>query len=114
MRGAGRIGREPSFEIAEELGRPRFEEGLGSRLRLRLLVLVIEARRDRMMGVVRLGDEIRDRELEAVRIEPRGFVRGREFQLRAEVREDVGDMRDDDVAVAQVWRGEGRRTARLS
>ena len=42
------------------------EEGGGARLGLLLLVLEIEVGRDRVMGVVNLGDEVGDGELQAV------------------------------------------------
>src|ERR1700730_13899142 len=53
-----------SFEIAEIFRRAGFQKILRAPARLLALVLVIEARRDRMMGVVTLDDEIRDGELQ--------------------------------------------------
>ena len=54
-----------------------------------------------MMRVVNLGDEIRDRELQSVGEEAARLVLWRKAELGAEILEDVGDMRDDDGAVAQ-------------
>ena len=59
-----------------------------------------------MMGVVNLGDEIRDRELQRMGEEAARLILRREAELGAEILEDVGDMRDDDCAVAQERRGE--------
>ena len=54
-----------------------------------------------MVRVVNLGDEIRDRELQPVGEDAARFVLRRKAELGAEILEDVGDMRDDDGAVAQ-------------
>ncbi len=66
-----------------------------------------------MMRVVNLGDEIRDRELQGLGEEAARFILRRKAELGAEILEDVGDMRDDDLAVAQERGREGglRRAA---
>ena len=89
------------------------KEGRGARLGLLLLVLVIEVGRDRVMRVVNLGHEIRDRELQPVGEDAACLILRREPELGAEIVENVGDMRDDDLAVAQERRREGglRRAA---
>ena len=79
-----------------------------------LLVLVIECIRDRMVRVVGLGDHVRDRQLQAVGEMARFLVARREAELGAEIDQDVGDMRDDDLAVAQERRRERERAAASS
>ena len=108
VRRSGRIVGEHALEIAEIFRDAVLKEGGGARLGLLSLVLEIEVGRDRMMRVVNLGDEIRDRELQPVGEEAPRLVLRREAELRAEIMEDVGDMRDDDGAVAQE-RGRERR-----
>ena len=78
-----------------------------------LLVLEIEVGRDRVMRVVNLRDEIRDRELQPMGEDAACLILRREPELGAEIVENVGDMRDDDLAVAQERRREGglRRAA---
>ena len=67
-----------------------------------------------MVGVVNLGDEIRDRELKPMGEQAPRLVLRREAELRPEIIEDVGDMRDDERAVAQERRRErGLRRAAL-
>ena len=83
------------------------EEDARAGLGLLLLVLVVELGRDRMMRVVILGDEIGNGEFEPVGEQPRRLAGRREPEFRPEVEEDVGDMRDDDLAVAQDRRRKG-------
>ncbi len=67
-----------------------------------------------MMRVVNLRDEICDRELQPVGEDASRLVLRREPELGAEIVENVGDMRDDDLAVAQERRRErGLRRAAL-
>ena len=66
------------------------------------------------MGVVNLGDEIGDRELEPMGEQAPCLVLRRKAKLGPEIVEDIGDMRDDDRAVAQERRRErGLRRAAL-
>jgi hypothetical protein len=51
-----------------------------------------------MMRIVNLRDEIRDRELQPVGEDAACLVLRREPELGAEIVENVGDMRDDDLA----------------
>ena len=67
-----------------------------------------------MMRVVNLGHEIRDRELQPVGEDAARLILWRKAELGAEIVENVGDMRDDDLAVAQERRRErGLRRAAL-
>ena len=84
------------------------QKRLGAGAGLHFLVLVIKIRRDRVVGVVDLDDEVGDRQLQAVGVEAERLVRRREAELRAEISEDVRHMRDDDLAVAQERGREGR------
>ncbi len=76
--GALRIAGQHPLEIAEVLGRAGLEEAGGPALRLGLLVFVIEAGGDRVVGVVDLGDQVGHRQLQLVRPESAGLVRGRQ------------------------------------
>ena len=76
MAGAGRVLRQHALEIAEELRHALLEEEGAATLRLGALILVIEAARDRMMGLMHLGHEIGDGELQLVRPQPSGLVLG--------------------------------------
>ncbi len=60
------------------------------------------------MRVVNLGHEIGDRELQPVGEDAACLILRREPELGTEIVENVGDMRDDDLAVAQERRREGR------
>ena len=95
MRRSGRIVGQSLLEVAEIFRDATGEERLGSRAGFGLLVLVVEVGRDRMVRVVDLGDEVRDRQLQAVGVEAERLVLRREAELRAEIGEEVGDVRDD-------------------
>src|SRR6516165_888936 len=86
-------------------------EFLGAALRLRLLLLVIERARDRMVGVVNLDDQIG--ELELMRLKPSRFVARRQIQTWAEVEQDVRGLRDDELAGFEEWRRKRRSRAAL-
>src|SRR5271167_4674271 len=83
------------------------KESRSARLGLFLLVLEIEVGRDRVMRVVNLRDEIRDRQLQRVGEGATCLILRREPELGAEIVENVGDMRDDNLAVAQERGREG-------
>ena len=78
--------------------------------RLALLLLVVQVRRDRVMGVVHFLQEIGDGELQLVGPQPSGLVLQREAQPRAEEQEDVGGLRDQLPARLE----DGRRERRAS
>ncbi len=86
--------------MVEERGRA----GLGRFL----LVFVIERARNRVMGVVDFGDEVGDGELQAVGEEGQLLGARRQAEFRGEIGQDVGDVRDDEVAVLEERRREGR------
>ena len=60
-----------------------------------LLVLVVEADRDRMVRVVRLRDEVGDGELDLMRPEPAGRILRRKAMPRPEIEQDRGRLADD-------------------
>ncbi len=71
-----------------------------------LLVFVVEVGRERVMRVVHFGDQVRDRQLQAMHDVAQRFVLRREAELRPEVEQDVRDVRHDQVAILQERRGE--------
>jgi len=77
-------------------------------LRCVLLVLVVQAARDRVMRVVHLGHEVGDRELQAIGDDAQALVARRQLELRPEIEKNVGRLRDDEVAVLQKGRRVGR------
>ena len=87
------------------------DEPRGALLRRRTLVLVVEADADRVVRVVGLGHEVRDRELQLEGARPARLVARHELQARREVREDVRGLRDDEVAVLEERRREDRGRA---
>ena len=96
------------LEIAEVFGHALAEKIFGIAPRFRLLVLVIEPAADRMMRVVDLLDEIRDRQLQLMQPEPAGFVARRKFQPWPQVKQDFRGLRDDKLAGFEKRRREGR------
>ena len=74
-----------------------------------LLLLVIEGAADRVMGVVRLDDQIGDGELDLVGPQLSGFRLRRQPEAFAEIEQDIGRLADDPLAIAQEGRGEGGR-----
>ena len=95
-----------ALEIAEIFGHPLLAERLRRARRLRLLVLVIEARGDRMMDVVRLGDHVGDGELELV-ADSRPRAVGRAEMTLAEEEQDVRGLGDAQLAGDEIGRREG-------
>src|SRR5258708_751938 len=81
MLGTGRVVGEHALEIAEIFWDAMLKEGGGASLGLLLLVFVVEVGRNRMMRVVTLGDEIRDRELQRVGEEAARLILRRKAKL---------------------------------
>ena len=98
MVAACRIAVQDLLEPVEKFRDPALAEFFGAPKRLVLLVLVIEAHADRMVGVMRLVDEIRDGELYLVRPQPARRVLWREPVLRAEIEQDRRRLADEKVA----------------
>jgi hypothetical protein len=96
-----RARRHARLEVAEEPRQALREEHLRATLRLVQLVFVVEAARDRMVAVVHLDHPVHDRQLLGVKLGATGFVHGREPQLGAEVVQDRGRLRDDELARLQ-------------
>ena len=102
-----------ALEIAEEFRHAIAPEILGAPLRRRLLLLVIEPARDRMVRVVDLDDEIGDGELELMRPKPSRLVARRQIQARAEIEQDIRGLRDDELAGFEERRRKRRPRAAL-
>ena len=88
------------------------EEGGRAGLGRLLLVFVIELARNRVMGVVDFGDEVGDRQLQAVGEEGELLRARGEAEFRSQIGQDIGDMGDDEIAVPEERRREGRRARR--
>ncbi len=80
----------------------------GALLRLAALVFVIEVDRDRVMGVVRLADEVGDRELELIDPEPHRLLARGEILARAQKEKNVGGLADEELAAFEERRSEWR------
>src|SRR6516165_7313503 len=114
MSAARLVARQYLLEVAEVFRYPQFQKILGTALRLRTLVLVIEAAGDRVVGVVRLVDEIGDRQLQLMGPEPPGLARRHELVTRSEVKEDVGGLANQKPPRSEIGRGEGRMFSLLA
>ena len=75
-------------------------------MRLGPLIFVIETRGDRVMRVVRLVDDVGNRQLQLMRPEPTCFVARREAKSPAEVKQDVRGLRDEYLTIFEERRGE--------
>src|SRR5262245_62480512 len=97
-----------ALEIVQEFGGAQLQKVLGVALGLRLLILIVERRANRMMGVMDLLDKVRDRELQLMRPQAAGLIGGRPAVMGAEIHEDVGGLADYQVASLEKRRGEWR------
>src|SRR6478752_5224914 len=86
------------LEITEVFWRTAFQEFAGVVQCFFLLVFIIEAGGNRMVGVVNLLDEICHRQLQAMRPKPPGFRFWRQVEAWAQKLKDVGGVADDDTA----------------
>ncbi len=98
--------RMPS-EVAQELRRSLGQEAVRALRGFGLLIFVVEAGADGMVGVVDLVHEIGDGEHELVSGDPGGLVVGDEAVARGEVLEDVGRLGDHQRSADEEGRGEG-------
>src|SRR5205823_6351785 len=105
---AAAIAFEHVLEISEIFRRTVLEEVSGTALRLPLLVLVVEPAADRMMGIMRLHDEIRDGQLQLMNPQASGFVLGREPVAIAEIPQNVCGLADQELAGPEERRRERR------
>src|SRR2546423_8896264 len=94
-----RIALKHPLEVSEVFGDSAGDKICGTSPRFGLLVLVIEARGNRVMHVVRFVDNIGDRQLQLMCPEPPGLVARREAMAGAEVEKDVCGLRNQDIAV---------------
>src|SRR5262249_1049001 len=99
---------EHAFKIAEELRDAVAPEVPASPPRGRALLLEVKPTRDRMMGIVNSIHEIRNRELQLMRPQTRGFIARRKFQPRSEKQQYVRGLRDGNPARLQKRRRIGR------
>src|SRR5262249_8213674 len=99
---------QQALEIAQVFRHAVTPEITGAALGCRPLLLVIEPPRHRMMGIVNLGGEVSDGELQLMQPQPRGLVARRKRKPRAEIKEDIGGLADDELAGLQERRRVGR------
>ncbi|EGE61051.1 hypothetical protein RHECNPAF_1260029 [Rhizobium etli CNPAF512] len=112
MTGTTRVLPQHTLEIAQILRNALADKGRRAGLRLLLLVFVISSHVDRVMSVVHLRDEVGDGKLQSVGDMTKALVLGRKPQPRAEIKQDVGDMRDYQLAILQEgWREGNMRFA---
>src|SRR6185437_11602750 len=91
--------------VAEIFRRALTKEIFAVALRLRLLVLVVKRRCDRMMRVVNLLHEIRDGELQLMHVKAPGIGLGRELMAAAKIKKNISTLRDHQLAGFQErWR----------
>src|SRR6267378_862201 len=105
------VGKGPElhlFEVLQELRQAFAPEVRRAAFCFGLLVLVIEAAADRVMGIVHLDQPVGDGELQLVQPQPAGLAPGRKAQAGPEVEEDVRGLRDQQLARAQERRRERR------
>jgi hypothetical protein len=100
--------REDAVEIAEVFRQPFFAKFFAALRRFRLLVFVVPAAGDGMMGVVHLGHQIGEGQLQLMHPEAAGIGFGREPMPLAEEQENVSRLRDGELAGFQERRREGR------
>jgi hypothetical protein len=101
MAGTRRVPCENCLEPLEVLGRSDVAELVGSPHGFGLLVLIVAAHSDRMMDIVRLQDEVGDRELDLVGPHPGGRFARCEVQLVAKMQEDGGHLADDLPSIVE-------------
>ena len=82
--GPTRVAREHTLEVGEVFRQPILEEVGGAPFRFAPLVFVVQARCDRVMGVVRLDDKVCKGELELMRAQAWCLARRREVVAFAE------------------------------
>src|SRR5215211_3998951 len=100
--------RQHALEVAQELRHAILPEIGRAALRGRNLFLVVEPAGDRMMRVVDLDHEVGDGELQLMRPQPSRFVAWRQPKPRAEIKQDIGGLGDDELAGLEEWWRERR------
>ena len=101
------------LEIAKIFRHALLPEFIGALFGRPALVLVIQRRPERMMGVMDFDDKIRDRQLQLMQPQPSRFGFRREAMARPEIEQDVGGLPDHEFARFEERRRERRRAARL-
>ena len=89
-----RVAFENPLKIAEIFRNPVRNKIGGASARFGLLVLVVEARRDRVVRVMRFVDNIGNRQLQLMRPQPPGLIARREAMAATQVEQDVRGLRD--------------------
>src|SRR5256885_1757447 len=95
------------LEVAKVLRDTRSDKVGRTPPRLGALILVIQTRGDWVVRIVRLIDDIGDRQLQLMRPQPTGFVARREAESPAQIKQDVRSLRDEYVTVFEKRRGKG-------
>src|SRR5579864_1142634 len=103
-----RVALQHALEIAEIFRDAVGYEIVGAAASFGLLFLVIEARRDRVMRVVRFVDGIGYGQLYLMCPQPSGLLARCQAMAAPEVEENVRGLRDQDVAVLEEGRGKRR------
>lgn len=106
--GPARVAREHPLEVTQEFRQPIRDEVGGAPFRFATLVFVVQARRDRMMGVVRFDDEVRKCELELMRPQAARVPLRSKTVAFTEEEQDVRGLPDQAVAGLQERRRERR------
>jgi hypothetical protein len=96
------------FEIRQELRQPVLQKIRRAALGFATLILVVEIDRDRVMRVMGLDHEVRDRELQLMGPQPHRLVARRKPLACAEVEQDVGGLADHELAALEERRRERR------
>src|SRR6267143_2619139 len=96
------------LEVLQELWQAFAPEVRRAAFCFGLLVLVIEAAADRVMGIVHLDQPVGDGELQLVQPQPAGLALGRKAETGSEVEQDVRGLGDQQLARAQDRRRERR------
>src|SRR5439155_626525 len=96
---------EDSFKIAEKLGNPDRGEIGGALFGFVRLLLIVQDVCDRMVRLAGFIQPIGDRQLQLMRPEPARFAFRYETQPRREELENVGGLRNQELAGFQERRG---------
>ena len=107
------MGRQRILEIAEELRDTLLAKILRCTHRCILLLVVVEVARDRVVDVVRFGDDVADGQLQHDELEIAVEIACTEPMLLTRPRKDMRDLRDAEIAIDEVGRGVGANAAAL-
>jgi len=103
-----RVVLQHALKVVQELRQARRHEVGGAPSRFGLLLLVVQAAADRMVGVVDFRDQVGDGELKLVSPASCGRTGGSKVQPRAEILQNVGRLPDQLPSGPEKRRREGR------